>query len=387
MFGKGTFKSSGSFRPGASVTANNRVTLNEKEISAFNEAEKAAANGIEAVKAVQLYNQFLQEANNTDEGTHLLYTSISLHHAIVEVQKLKELAIIKAAQLIKNTGDFVALAAFIRSLNSLWTVFPRAKTAKLVKSLLELFEEIGGESALLTEIELCRELLTWSEVEKRGFLKQALETRLIALFHRTGQYSEALSLVSDVLRQLKKLDDKAALIEVHLLESKIYFALKNVAKARAALTAARTFANSMYTAPIIQAALDMQAGLLHGEEMDFKTAYSYFIECLDNYVNAQHDPRGAQAFKYLLLCKIMMEQAEEVEVIINGKLGQHYPMCRSFEAMQAVAQSCIEKSLKSFEQVLQTYPKGNWCIIAIYCINLSLYLTQYTYIYQIYRTR
>lgn len=271
---------------------------------------------------------------------------------------MKELAIIKAAQLIKISGDFVALAAFIRSLTCLWTVFPRAKTAKLVKNLLELFEEIGGEPALMTEIELCRELLTWSEVEKRSFLKQALETRLIALFHRTGQYSEALSLVSTVLRQLKKLDDKAALIEVHLLESKIYFALKNVAKARAALTAARTYANSMYTAPLIQAALDMQAGLLHGEEMDFKTAYSYFIETLDNYVNAQHDPRGSQAFKYLLLCKIMMEQPEEVDVIINGKLGQHYPMCKSFEAMQAVARSCIKKSLKSFEQALQAYPQG-----------------------------
>lgn len=79
MFGKGTFKSSGSFRPGASVTANNRVALNEKEISAFNEAEKAAANGNEAVKAVQLYNQFLQEANNTDEGKreNILYFIIT----------------------------------------------------------------------------------------------------------------------------------------------------------------------------------------------------------------------------------------------------------------------------------------------------------------------
>lgn len=246
----------------------------------------------------------------------------------------------------------------MRSLNGLWNVFPRAKTAKLVKSVLELFEEIGTEAALSTEIDLCKELLEWCEIEKRAFLKQALETRLIALYHRTGHYSDALSLVSEVLRQLKRLDDKAALIEVHLLESRIYFALKNVAKARAALTAARTYANSMYTAPLNQAALDMQAGLLHAEELDFKTAFSYFIEALDNYVNSQHDPRGIQSLKYLLLCKIMMGQPEEVEVILNGKLGQHYAMNRNFEAMQAVAQSCIEKSLKSFESVLQSYPQG-----------------------------
>ena len=277
---------------------------------------------------------------------------------ILEVQKLKEISILKAAQLIKNSGDFMALASFMRSLNGLWTVFPRAKTAKIVKSVLELFEEIGSESALLIEIELCKELLEWCGIEKRAFLKQSLETRLIALYHRTGQYTEALSLVSDLLRRLKRLDDKAALIEVHLLESKIYFALKNIAKARAALTSARTFANSMYTAPIIQASLDMQAGLLHAEEFDFKSSFSYFIEALDNYVNSQQDPRGIQSLKYLLLCKIMIGQPEEVEVILNGKLGQYYPMNRNFEAILAVSKSCIEKSLKSFETVLQSYPQG-----------------------------
>ena len=66
MFGKGTFKSSSSktFRPIASV-ADNRVLL-ESKISTFNEAENSTED---AVKAVQLYNKFLNEADNTDEGT------------------------------------------------------------------------------------------------------------------------------------------------------------------------------------------------------------------------------------------------------------------------------------------------------------------------------
>ena len=64
----------------------------------------------------------------------------------------------------------------------------------------------------------------------------------------------------------------------------------------------------------------------------------------------------------------MLGQPEEVDVIINGKLGQHFPMNRNFEAMKAVAQSCIEKSLKSFESVLQTYPKGS--LIKIFCLIL-----------------
>lgn len=266
--------------------------------------------------------------------------------------------------MIKLSNDFHALAEFVRSLASLWKVFPRAKTAKIINCLMDLFEEASlssvteTDSPILIEIELCKELLVWSENEKRNFLKQSLETRLISLYHRTGQYTESLELISQVLRQLKRLDDKTALIEVHLLESRVYYALKNVAKARAALTTARTYANSMYTPPLIQAALDMQAGILHAEEFDFKTAYSYFIESLDNYVNAHLNPRGIKSFKYLLLCKIMLSLPEEVESIVAGKLGQHYAMNRNFEAMMEVAKSCTEKSLKSFEKVLQTYPKG-----------------------------
>jgi hypothetical protein len=74
---------------------------------------------------------------------------------------------------------------------------------------------------------------------------------------------------------------------------------------QAALTSARTAANSIYCPPHLQAALDLQSGVLHAEDKDYTTAYSYFYETFEN-MSSQDDPAALNALKYMLLCKVML---------------------------------------------------------------------------------
>jgi len=55
---------------------------------------------------------------------------------------------------------------------------------------------------------------------------------------------------------LKKKEDKQLLVESQLVESKVYHALENLPKAKAALTSVKTVANSIYVVPQLQAQID-----------------------------------------------------------------------------------------------------------------------------------
>lgn len=112
-------------------------------------------------------------------------------------------------------------------------------------------------------------------------------------------------MVDNLLVELKKLDDKQLLVEVHLVESKVHHGLRGMAKSKAALTASRTNANAIYVAPALQSQIDLMSGVLHCEEGDYDTAHSYFLEAFEQLDQLDDREQAVPCLKYMMLCKIL----------------------------------------------------------------------------------
>ena len=125
------------------------------------------------------------------------------------------------------------------------------------------------------------------------------------------------------------------IVEAQLVESKVYHALENVPKAKAALTSVKTTANSIYVVPLLQAEIDMMSGLIAADEKDYSTAYSYFYETFEGY-RSMNDPTAAIAFKYMLFSKIMNKLSYDALNLINSSVALKY-QGKEVDAMKEVA--------------------------------------------------
>jgi len=271
-----------------------------------------------------------------------------------EQLKDSETKIMQIGQKYAEEKKAEELGNLIKLIRPFTKLLSKAKAAKLIRGLVDMYLDMEASTGY--EVQLCEECIQWATEEKRIFLRQALEARLIGLYYDTGNFKAALADGSTLLKELKKLDDKNLLVEVQLLESKTYHALSNLPKARAALTSARTTANSIYVPPKVQAQLDLQSGILHAsEEKDFKTAFSYFFEAFEQYDSVE-DPMATKALKYMLLSKIMLNLPDEVTNLVSGKLALRHSG-PDMEAMKAVALAAKQRSLADFQKAVGDFKK------------------------------
>ncbi|KAF4576434.1 proteasome subunit S9 family protein [Pleurotus pulmonarius] len=279
----------------------------------------------------------------------------TLYKQVLEIEAAsnqQELALAKLGELYRDQKNAEGVAQLITLSRGFMSSTAKAKTAKLIRTLLDFFNAIPNSQQI--QIRVLKDNIEWAKREKRIFLKHSLETRLVSLQLDTAQHKPALTLIDTLLTELRRLDDKLILTEVHLLESRAHLSLRNLPKAKAALTSSRTAANSIYCPPYLQSALDLQAGILHAEERDWTTAYSYFFEAFEG-LSSLGEESALGAFKYMLLCKVMLNLPDDVNSLLTIKLALKYAQLREVESMRAIARAHQNRNLADFEKALRDY--------------------------------
>jgi 26S proteasome regulatory subunit N6 len=252
--------------------------------------------------------------------------------------------------LFRLSDAGASLSHVFISLLSSYVFVSQAKTAKIVRTVIEIVCEVPD--ALEVQIGLCEQVVAWCLAERRSFLRQRVQSKLAALLLKAEKYTESLALASKLIKELKKLDDKQLLVETHLVEARIQHAIRNVPKAKAALTTARTNGNAIYVVPLLQGELDAMSGNLCCEEGDYNTAYSYFLEAFEGFANVNGsgkdgDPRASACLKHMMLCKVLQGSADEVPGIA-AKWGLKQKNVK-LDGLVAIAKAAKKRSLEDFD--------------------------------------
>jgi 26S proteasome regulatory subunit N6 len=295
----------------------------------------------------------LLQNNKRDEYESLLSQVLQKEAALDndEAMRIKEQALNDLSEFYVEKNDSKKLQRLMELFLQLFNTFPKPKTAKIIKHLLDQGSRIEGDVSW--QVDWCQRLIDWCKEENRVFLRQRIELRLINLYWQQEKYTQGLDILEPLLKEIRKIDEKLMLVELQLVESKIYHSLENLSKSKSSLTAARAAANSIYCPPALQAELDLMSGILQSEDKDYKTAYSYFFESFESF-NSLESPKTIYPLKYMILSKIMIGAIDDVNAIVNGKYGLKYPG-RDIDAMKAVAKVYANRSLKEFQEALNQY--------------------------------
>ncbi|EGR32426.1 pci domain protein, partial [Ichthyophthirius multifiliis] len=267
--------------------------------------------------------------------------------------KIKEKCFYSLAEQYKKQNNAQKIGDLITTQKEQINQFTKAKAAKVIKNLIEYVSLMPNTEDL--QIKLFEYLIDWCKREERTYLRHRIEIKLATLHNQNQNYTKALLLIENILKETRKADDKQLLVEAQLIESKIQYSLENLAKSKASLTASRACANSIYCSPALQADIDMMSGILQAEDKDYKTAYSYFYEAFEA-LNSADDVKAIKALKYMLLCKIMTGNYDDINQLLSGKYGLKYAG-DDLQAMKQITLAYQANSLQQFSKLITEYSK------------------------------
>ena len=233
------------------------------------------------------------------------------------------------------------------------TGISRAKIIKNFNELLEIIQSIPNTLKLL--ISICESTIEWATKSNKNLFKQQIEYKLAQFYFKDNQCPKSLSLIASLLRNAKQMDDKLFAVELQLLEANVHRKVKNVAKARGAMTGAKVDANSIFIQPVLQGEIDMVSGFINGMEKDYTTAASYFYEAFENYYSLNMKNEMITALKYLILMKIMQKRIGDIEnLMVNKHIVIHSDNI-NVVALNEIAKAYEKRNIDEYNRNIEKY--------------------------------
>jgi len=128
--------------------------------------------------------------------------------------------------LFRDYDSFIALIRDVIQIKNTNNTF----IVKLIGKLIGKVKTVNSIYNKLTE--LCEEIIKFCEESNNLSMKNRIQTRLAQIHYLNAGYTKALELTAKTLIDLKRYEDNLGLIEIQLIESKIHFATKGIAKAK-----------------------------------------------------------------------------------------------------------------------------------------------------------
>jgi 26S proteasome regulatory subunit N6 len=122
--------------------------------------------------------QLFQDLNKAKE--------LSNEEAVSQAVKRNEDKILEIGKLFQQRGDAESLGQLVKMVRPYLGSLSKAKAAKLVRQLVDLFLDM--ESAVGLEVDLCKECIEWARQEKRNYLRQGTSQYLTTTHYDSYLY-------------------------------------------------------------------------------------------------------------------------------------------------------------------------------------------------------
>ena len=310
----------------------------------------------------EIFNLYQKTEDPDFIGQDDVATQILALSKKVEQEEYDQTRQTKYYQIIRWTINY--LADKYRESNDLKNYFKLISEIKdikntnntfLVKLTDKLISKLKKKKELMNDIiKVCEEITKFCDETNNISMRSKIQTRLAEVYYIHEHYAKALEICNKVIFDLKRYEDNLGLIQLLLLESKIYYATNGISKSKAALTSVKTLLTKVYVEPKLQANIDTHAGILAAYEKDFNLAYSYFFEAFDvyNIPSQKRKNKGLRVFQYMILSKIVGGHIEEVNNVVLSKQGKDY-YGKEVEALRNIEEAVKEKSIRLLKENIE----------------------------------